>query len=69
MYGAKTSPCVFMLILMFVPNDAGGGCMSWFAGWFLKGERMGPICVRREKQAVLSVLISSESLIFFLEDE
>lgn len=43
--GAQTSPPVFMLILIFIPDDA-WGCMTWFARWFLKGEKMGPICVR-----------------------
>lgn len=46
--GAKTLPLVFMLVLIFIPNDA-WECMTFFARCFLKG-KMRPICVREKNK-------------------
>lgn len=57
--GAKTSPLVFMLILVFIPNDA-VGCVCDLICWLLfkRGEDGAHMC-EQEKQAVLSILIRS----------
>lgn len=52
--GAKTSLCVFMIILIFIPNDAGSAQVRFLVD-FLKGEKMGPLCVSRDMSSLVSL--------------